>query len=154
MAGGHHFCSLPWLRTLLQALHIWLCHQSQRGTSQGKGEERRYWNPVVINPERRLRQVKNLPLALFCLHTQQDLHFMQTTPPADLCFRRLPGKIRKAKKIAASPGFVVFLPVLLQLQGVDPTAQSKLTLSGSSLYYFAFKFITTLCNCNTSKKFL
>lgn len=37
--GGHHFCSLLWVRALLQALHACFCHQSQRGTSQGKGEK-------------------------------------------------------------------------------------------------------------------
>lgn len=55
--------SLTWQieqRTLLQALHSWLCHQSQRGTSHGRGVERRYWNSAVINPARRLGHVENL----------------------------------------------------------------------------------------------
>lgn len=45
--------------------------------------------------------------------------------------------LESQKKIAASPGFAVFLPAQLQLQGVDPIAQSELTLPFSSLFYFA-----------------
>lgn len=127
-----------WLRTLLQALHSCLSHQSQRATSWGKGEERRYWNPVVINPARRLR-LKICPLALFCLHNQQGLHFMQTTPPADLCFRRLPGKIWKAKKIAASPGSAVFFPAQLQLQGL-PSCCPHCTEGADSTIQFSVLF--------------
>lgn len=64
-----------------------------------KGENRRYWSPLVISPgEDSGRQVKIWTLTLLCLHAQQDLRFMQTTPPADLRFRRLPGKMWKAKK--------------------------------------------------------
>lgn len=62
-------------------------------TRERRGEK--YWNPLVISPARRLREVKIFPLDLFCL---QDFHFMQSTLPADPWFRRLPGKIWKAKK--------------------------------------------------------
>lgn len=62
-------------------------------TRERRGEK--YWNPVVISPARRLREVKIFPLDLFCL---QDFHFMQSTLPADPWFSRLPGKIWKAKK--------------------------------------------------------
>lgn len=41
---------------------------------------------------------------------QDLLQFMQTTPPADLYFRLLPGIIWKTKKVAVAPGFVVSLP--------------------------------------------
>lgn len=135
--GGHHFCSLLWLRILLQAMHTCFCHRSQRGTSQGKGEK-------ILKPcghqSCKKTQVKNLPPGpVLPAYSARSPYHVNHSICRLLFFKDYHEKSRKPKKL--------LLLLDVQFSSLHSCSSRELTpLHWASWLYHSILYIILLFN--------